>query len=333
MELFKIKDPRELFLSNQSEQIYFLTQSATTVLEIYGIYGAQVHCINFLTNATFSVLTDSGKKYALRINFNAKRTRENLSAEAEWVRFLGQFSEVAVAIPKKNLDGSYVTIIRNADTNQELRCILYSWLDGDEIGGNPSLIHLKSLGQIMAMMHKSASHFKLSAKTDLPVLRDLLWGGEDFLFGGRSILSRKHKRLLLQAGQHIQMVTEELFKTSARFVIHADIHGRNVISDDNLMQILDFDNCGIGLAVQDIAIALYYLETSQQHSALLAGYESVMPLPEFSDIALKTLLMQRRLMQLNFLYETQNPEYKRMLPGYLNNTIERVSAFLTDVRG
>jgi DNA-binding transcriptional regulator WhiA len=48
---------------------------------------------------------------------------------------------------------------------------------------------------------------------------------------------------------------------------------------------------------------------------------------------MKALLLQRRLLLLNYLFETKNLEHKEMLPAYLAKSIERISTFLTDVRG
>jgi hypothetical protein len=46
---------------------------------------------------------------------------------------------------------------------------------------------------------------------------------------------------------------------------------------------------------------------------------------------MKALLLQRRLLLLNYLFETKNAEHREMLPAYLEKSMERVSAFLTDV--
>jgi Ser/Thr protein kinase RdoA (MazF antagonist) len=99
------------------------------------------------------------------------------------------------------------------------------------------------------------------------------------------------------------------------------------------LSIFDFDDCGFGVEAQDIAVALYYLDTPEQGQALLAGYTSVKPLPTYSENAMKALLLHRRLLLLNYLYETKNQEEKELLPAYLEKSLERVSTFLTDVRG
>jgi len=39
------------------------------------------------------------------------------------------------------------------------------------------------------------------------------------------------------------------------------------------------------------------------------------------------------LFLLNYLFETKNQEHQEMLPAYLEKSLERVSTFLTDVRG
>jgi hypothetical protein len=48
---------------------------------------------------------------------------------------------------------------------------------------------------------------------------------------------------------------------------------------------------------------------------------------------MKALLLHRRLLLLNYLFETKNQEEKKLLPAYLEKSLERVSTFLTDVRG
>jgi Ser/Thr protein kinase RdoA (MazF antagonist) len=94
------------------------------------------------------------------------------------------------------------------------------------------------------------------------------------------------------------------------------------------LSIFDFDDCGIGLPIQDIATALYYLDTPDQDQALLEGYKSVKPLPKYEEKDLKMLLLHRRLLLLNYLYETMKAEHASILPEYLEETIRRVKVFL-----
>ena len=78
---------------------------------------------------------------------------------------------------------------------------------------------------------------------------------------------------------------------------------------------------------------MYYLDTPEQDEAVLEGYRTVCELPTYTKAQMNSLLLQRRLVLLNYLYETKNPEHKEMLPAYLEKSMERVNGFLTDVRG
>jgi len=323
----------DFFELSQSEQILSLTKTAHQVLEAYGVVGSKIECVNYEFNATFAVTTESVEKFALRININSTRTFENVLAEIEWVQYLHRVPGVHVPVPIANLNDSFVTLVEHSQSRCFLNCVLYAWLDGEEIGDEPSMEQLHIVGQTIARMHKSAPEFSLSAQAQLPIFKDLLWGTEDFLFGPQSLLSDDHRQLLKQASELIQEFTDELYENSPSHIIHADLHGWNMISLENELYIFDFDDCGFGLAAQDIAVALYYLDTPDQDVALLNGYKSVMPLPIYSESAMKALLLQRRLMLLNYLFETNNHEHKEMLPEYLVQSIERVSRFLTDVRG
>jgi len=61
----------EFFNLPPEEQQSSLALFAKELLVQYGISNAQVSCINFGFNATFSVETETGVKYALRVNINS----------------------------------------------------------------------------------------------------------------------------------------------------------------------------------------------------------------------------------------------------------------------
>jgi Ser/Thr protein kinase RdoA (MazF antagonist) len=102
----------------------------------------------------------------------------------------------------------------------------------------------------------------------------------------------------------------------------------NVFAHGDKIYIFDFDDAGFGLPIQDLATALYYLDTPEQDAALLAGYQSVSELPRHTKHQLNGLLLQRRIILLNYLYETTNQEHRDMAPEYLVETLRRVRVFL-----
>jgi Ser/Thr protein kinase RdoA (MazF antagonist) len=308
-----------------------LTVFAHKILKKFGISDAEVECINFEFNATFSVSTQSGQKYALRLNINSTRTVSNIQAETQWVRDLARIPSINVPTPIASLEDQYLVSAHHADSGQTIYGVMYSWLEGEEIGDEPTLDQLHTVGRAMALLHENSSNFTLTDGAELPTFNDFFWGTEDYLFSSKSTLIPKDRQLIEQARDLIMMFTDELYATSVVHIIHADLHGWNLMWHEDQLSIFDFDDCGYGVEAQDIAVALYYLDTPEQDAALLDGYKSIRPLPLYSEKAMKALLLQRRLLLLNYLYETKNAEHKEMLPAYLEKTIERVSTFLTDV--
>jgi Ser/Thr protein kinase RdoA (MazF antagonist) len=88
--------------------------------------------------------------------------------------------------------------------------------------------------------------------------------------------------------------------------------------------VFDFDDSGMGLPIQDLMTALYYLDTPEQDAAMLAGYASVAPVPQHTPEQRQLLMLQRRLLLLNYLYETSNPEHAEMVPEYHAETFRRL---------
>ena len=99
---------REFFDLPVEDQQKSLTNFANELLKNYGIRDAKVSCINFEFNATFAVESESGVKYALRININSTRTVDNMKAEVEWVRHLNRTSGVHVPTPIATVKDDYI---------------------------------------------------------------------------------------------------------------------------------------------------------------------------------------------------------------------------------
>jgi Ser/Thr protein kinase RdoA (MazF antagonist) len=323
----------EFFDLPAEDQQNSLTAFATELLKDYGIHGAKVSCINFEFNATFAVESESGAKYALRININSTRTVENMKGEIEWVRHLNRTSGIHTPTPIATVKDNYIVSALHADSGQTLYGVMYSWLEGEELGDEPTLSQLHEVGRAIATLHQESTDFALSADAALPTFNDFFWGTEDFLFSDKSVLSDTDRASIQQAHDLIMQFTNDLYQNSKVHIIHADMHGWNLMWNEDQLSVFDFDDCGYGVEAQDLAVTLYYLDTPEQDEALLNGYKSVRPLPTYSANAMKALLLQRRLLLLNYLFETKNQEHKEMLPAYLEKSLERVSTFLTDVRG
>jgi len=302
------------------QQIESLGHCVDEILRQYPLGEFTAESINHEFNSTFRV-TAGAQKYALRINVNSTRTLANLKAEIFWVNSITQ---VSVPKPIANRDGDFVTFGWHEASGRNLNAVLYSWLEGTEPGDEPSLEQLRAAGSAMAKLHEGSVHLVFEPGAELPDLSDFLWGTEDFLLGERSTLGELERELVAAAKIALDALLEELQAGSKKQPIHADLHPWNLMWHQGKLSVFDFDDSGIGLPVQDLATALYYLDTEEQDNAFLEGYAAVRPLPIYTSEQMKLLLLQRRILLLNYLHETSHPEHKAMIPEYQAETMSRI---------
>ena len=311
------------------EQVALLTEHATEVLKHYELGEVtEIESINHEYNSTFAVRCADGTRYALRININSPRSAANALAELEFINHLRGNTDLNFASPIANRSGDFFTEVANDEIGKPLLSVLFSWLEGEELGDEPTEEQLFALGSAMAKMHDAAAGFELSAGAELPNLRDVLWLTDDLLTTEVSKLSAEDKALVQSALNKIDGAIEGLFERDSVRLIHADMHGWNLMWHDGEVSVFDFDDCGIGLPIQDLYTALYYLDTPEQDVALKAGYASVRPIPEHTEFEAKALLLQRRIILLNYLFETSTPEHREILPKYTVETMRRINVFL-----
>jgi Ser/Thr protein kinase RdoA (MazF antagonist) len=315
---------------DQPEEIVIkeLESFSFQILSRYPIDVKSAVSINYEYNATLKIETNAGQFFALRINTNSPRTPENLKAEIAWVRHLAADGRVKVPQPIQNLQGEFHTSILHEISGRIFHCVLYSWIEGNELEDEPTEEQLIALGAAMATMHLIAPRFTLPADASLPTFDDALWWTEDFLLSKKSALDADAKSLISQALSAIKVGVDKLYAGSKPILIHADMHGGNVLWHKGSLSVIDFDDSGFGLPLQDLATALYYLDTPEQDAAFRHGYESIAPIPQCSEKEMKMLFLQRRIILLNYLYETSNLEHRSLIPKYQEETLRRVRAYL-----
>lgn len=319
----------DFFELTTSKQIEELLESSQQILEDYDLRDCQIESINYEYNATFAVTSGKGEKFALRININSPRTISNLMGEISWVNHLQTIPEIHLPTPMVNRAGSFITKFHHERSGRNLLCVLYSWVDGDDLGDDLTLDQVVQVGKLIARLHDASTSFTIPTHAALPSYSDPMWESKDCLLDANSPLELSARSQIKQSLDLIVEITKHLYSGSTPQIIHADIHGWNMKMFRGDLYILDFDDCGIGLPLQDLAVAIYYLDSTEQIAALLSGYSEIREIPQYSEWQMQALLLHRRLMLLNYLYETQNQEHQAMIPAYLSETLRRVEKFIS----
>lgn len=315
--------PQAFSVMTVDQQVKSLRDCVQGILSSYEFGAFSFELINHEFNSTYKVLSESGVRYALRVNVNSDRSRENLDAEIYWV---SQVNSVRTPKPVKNSRGDFVTTGWHEASGRELSAVVYTWLEGEEVGDEPTLEQIHAMGVAMAKLHSEAEHIQLPPGAELPSVDDFLWGQKDMLFSPVSSLSEADKKDLAVVRTEVEAALEVLSRDAKVQPIHADIHPYNVMWHEGELAVFDFDDSAIGLPVQDLATSLYYLDTDEQDQAFLAGYSSVRELPKFTEKQMKLLKLQRRIILLNYLFETSNPEHRAMADSYAVETLRRIRA-------
>ena len=174
----------------------------------------------------------------------------------------------------------------------------------------------------MAKLHETSKHLVLPPGAELPDYSDFFWSGNDLLLSQASELSVVERALIEKLKTLIEETLLQLSVDASPQLIHADIHPFNVMWHNGEVAVFDFDDSGIGLPIQDLATSLYYLDTEEQEKAFIDGYTTVRNLPAHSDRQMRLLKHHRRVLLLNYLYESTNPDHRAMVEGYRSRTMK-----------
>jgi Ser/Thr protein kinase RdoA (MazF antagonist) len=246
-------------------------------------------------NTTFRVDTRDGRRFALRLNVNSRRTSENVAAEVAWIAALARDTELSFAAPLANRSGAFVTTVPSVELERDVHAVVFSWLPGRDVGRAPTAEKARAMGEAMAVMHEHAAKWNLPAHTDLPELADVFWSLPDNLDAGHLDVNSDDLSLIRWAVDVVSAVMTRVVTGPLR-PIHADLHGWNTKWDRGRLSVFDFDDSGFGVPAQDLAVSTYYLRPQDDLvEALREGYASVAELPRIADVDFEALVAQRNL--------------------------------------
>lgn len=274
-------------------------------------------------NTTFKVTGSDGVPVALRVNTNSFSTLANITVQCAWTRALATDTDVRVPDPLRTFAGADAAVVSGGD--QEFIVTAASWLDGDDVG-QCATEQAHALGRAMATMHEHAATFVIPEGGELSTFTDPFYGDADHL---RPAYTDRSEDLALVewAWGRCLKAMRDVAESEPSIVIHGDLHGGNLKWHDGSLAVFDFDDCGLGTAILDLAIAVFYLrgEDSTLEGALRAGYAEVRAIPSCEPAVFDAMVAHRQLLLANDLLRTQTPEFKDMQSDYLDTTVSRLS--------
>ena len=313
-------------------QVARLRRLGHAALAGYGLEAESLTLLRHEHNTTFRVEADGGP-YLLRINRTGVHTPATIGSEMAWLRALRQDTDLAVPDPVAARDGALVVVAQDAGVPGSRACVLLRWLDGRLLEARLTAAHLRQVARLQAGLHQHAARWTPPdgfARPRVDTLTETAKRGgiagaaasahvgehpsaEDANGGRRLVaemLSAGDAAVFDRALDVVWTATHELAEQPGTFgLIHGDLHQENYLFHAGAARAIDFDDCGWGFYLYDLAVTLSELESHARchelRGALLDEYARWRPLPDRHEAYLEAFAILRRIQLLLWILESR----------------------------
>lgn len=289
-------------------------------------------------NVAFKVQVDEQKEVVLRVSLPGGYERQQRVSEIAWIEALGQ-AGAPVAHIYRATDGEAVIEVTLEGSPEVYQVSMFECVPGVHLDETDMSIIMPKLGVVTAKLHNHAIEWERPAN-----FSRLAWDLEA-AFGPRArwgdwrTCSADQAEIdqLARVEDTIRARLERFGKSPDRFgLIHADLRAANLLVDGDDFRIIDFDDCGPGWFLYDLATALTFIEDTPEADELialwLAGYRTIRSLDPEHEREIGTFLLLRRLLTISFLASNPDTEVSiEMLPGLVSRTCEWSEGLLKDL--
>jgi Ser/Thr protein kinase RdoA (MazF antagonist) len=324
---------RHAFASlSRRAQLSRLRRLGRTALASYELDNARLTLLRFEHNTTFRVDASNGR-YLLRINRPQVHGPDTIASEMAWLTALRRDTDIGVPEPVAARDGSLVLVGGDTGVPEARSCVLLRWLDGRFVNRGLVPVHLRRVGLLAGRLQEQAATWAPPAGFLRPRVDTLTSQGKidsispsaaaaldgehpsaadaDRAIGlVEALFSRKDATILEKALEVVWATTQRLAEeTSAFGLIHGDLHHENFLFDNGEARAIDFDDCGWGFSLYDLAVTLFEIEDRPRYDelcdALLGAYATTRRLPPDYAMRLDALLVLRRMQILLWIIESR----------------------------
>lgn len=283
---------------------------AEHALQYYKITDYKLEFIGYSENVTYKITTQSNK-YLLRIHRPDNRTISGIEQEFNFLDLLNQHSDNSYQSALKNKTGDYVTQVWDTVSAEPRLCSILSWQEGVIRRGSIADKHLTLLGTYIAKIHNFSDQYKSQLAFD----KRVIWNaenlvGENNIFGSFSplhnvkgfngkIFHQVRKRVYANIETHIKLNSDKCG------MIHADLHFGNILWQQQNLTAIDFDDCGWGSYLYDLAVPSYYMDDEKaiyHKNLIFEAYAKIRPLSQKDIEIIEEFILARHILLQAWLY-------------------------------
>lgn len=283
-------------------------------------------------NATFLVTEPWGGRRVMRVSRIGYHTVEEIESEIKWLEHLGGQNQIRTASPLRNGQGSFLTPVEQE--GETYICVLFEYLEGvhpDPVKRGTAKEEFRQIGRIAAFLHRDAREWKESRRLARPHWDYDHMVGAEGLFGDWrrcGDLSLAEYGFLEEICKGIRRRLSEYGRDDENYgLIHSDLRAANLLKNGAVMQVIDFDDCGYGWHVYDLAASVSFQETHPSAAewirAWVEGYRTEGRLEDRDIRQIPVFVMARRLQLLAWVTSHRDSDpVKELYPGFAAGTVE-----------
>jgi Ser/Thr protein kinase RdoA (MazF antagonist) len=203
-------------------------------------------------------------------------------------------------------------------------------------------VHLYRLGGVLAQLHNHADGWRvpdgfIRIRWDHETYfgNTMVYGNVDAADAWKLLPANLH-RAFERVAEDVGAVMQQLGQGPDVFgLVHADAHLDNVLFDGQDTRLIDFDDCGFGYRIYDVAVALWELRHRDDYAtfkeAFVRGYTKHRPLPIDQLAVVDTFIAAREVafgLWLVGMAESR-PAFRKELPaefGYIERSLGIVAS-------
>jgi Ser/Thr protein kinase RdoA (MazF antagonist) len=318
---------------SRREQLSRFRRLGRAALSLYGLEDARLTVQRYEHNTTFRVDARDGP-YLLRINRPRVHTPDTIGSEMAWLIALGRDTDLRVPAPVAAHHGSFFVVAFDPGVPESRVCVLLHWLDGRFVDQRLAPAHLRRVGALAGQLQEHATTWTPAsgflrprvdtltneAKVDSMAPSAATAGdgdqptpddGDRALQLVEALVSTNDAALCARALEVVRASTRTLAEETGAFgLIHGDLHYENVLFHGGEAQAIDFDDCGWGFHLYDLAVMLCELvgrpRYDEMRDALLDAYAQIRGMPEDHAIHLTALFVLRRMQILMWVLQSRD---------------------------
>ncbi|WP_330346762.1 phosphotransferase enzyme family protein [Streptomyces sp. NBC_00582] len=313
----------------------------TAALTAYGRDGAlaEARLLSLSENATYlCTFTDTPDPLVLRLHRPGFRSLPQIRSELMWIERLRADGAVATPAVVPTPAGEPAASFRGPDGVLQ-HAALFEFAPGAEPDTTDFADVMEVVGRETAALHEHASRWRRPATFVRPdwdldnlIGAASLWGrwsdNPDVSPGDAEVLARAEEKLTRELDAY--------GRSPAVFgLIHGDLRAANLLVATDAVRLIDFDDCGSGWFLYDLACSLSFVEhdprAAQWVASWLRGYESRRALREEDVRAVPALVMLRRLMLVAWVHKRGDTPFAASLrPAFAAQSARLARRYLAD---